>query len=290
MNFDLTVHEVRDILPPVHQNREISSMLSKPCFVTMLVMKVRSGKTNLISNLLLNSNFYGKDTKSNEFAFDLVYIISPTIRNDKSGAFFLDKSLEDYVFIHDNMETIDSFIENIIEEQMKYSPHDEDNLPPKVCLVLDDISGYLKRNSFISNLFSRYRHYNISIIVANQVIRGLPGIVRSMSTSVFLSSCYSTLEREKILDEFSDNYQRGWKHKKTTRMEQIWDWCCSEKFSYCYLKLDELKPRIFKIGAGGCLEIDWSNWHHLYEEEQIEEKPMKNIENNKNLLIKDNDQ
>ena len=92
-----------------------------------------------------------------------------------------------------------------------------------------------------------------------------------------LSSCYSTLERDKVLAEYADNFQKGWPHKRCTRMEQIWDYCTEKKFNHCYVNLSNLTPEIYKFGIDGCEQINWQNWHHLYEpnngETEGEQKP-----------------
>ena len=102
--------------------------------------------------------------------------------------------------------------------------NDPDNLPPRLCLVLDDISA-LKRDALVAHIFSRYRHYNLTIFLSNQTIKTLPTVCRSMATAVFLSSCYSTVEREKILDEWAEFY--GGKDK----MVAIWDDAVQERFN-----------------------------------------------------------
>ena len=64
--------------------------------------------------------------------------------------------------------------------------NDPDNLPPRLCLVLDDISGALKRDARVAHSFSRYRHYNLTIFLSNQAIKTIPTVCRSMATAVFL--------------------------------------------------------------------------------------------------------
>ena len=146
---------------------------------------------------------------------------------------------------------------DILEYQQSFdikSPDPEDH-PPRVAVFFDDISGYLKRNSLVTHLFTRYRHYNLSLFCANQTCRDLPTAVRSQATSVWLSSCYSIIERSKVLDEWSDLYKN--------KLEPVWDYCCKERFNYCYLKLDDVEPRVFKAGKDGFEEIDYENFKNL---------------------------
>ena len=258
--FDLTVREVKDMLPKIPQSREFDPRLPDLPGVCLLIMKVKSGKSNLLSNLLLNSNFYGGPVN----LFDTIYVVSPTIKIDKSSQPFLRKELEEKVVIFDDMKRLEPFLKDLLKYQKSFDLFDPDNLPPQVALIFDDISGHLKRNSNIANLFSRYRHYNISIFCSNQTIRGLPGICRSMATSVWLSSSYSTLEREKVFEEFGSKFNQGWIGKKKMRLEHMWDYCVKDRFNYCYLRFDDIEPRIFKIGQSGVEEIDWKLWNFEY--------------------------
>ena len=154
-------------------------------------MKCKSGKSNFIANLLNREEFY-------EGIFEKIYIVSPTVKIDKSLQLYFREEVEDLYEIRDDVENVDEIIQGIILHQEKFDVNDPDNLPPRLCLVLDDISGFLNRNSLVAHIFSRYRHYNLTIILSNQTIKTLPTVCRSMSTAVFLSSCFSTIERQKI--------------------------------------------------------------------------------------------
>lgn len=239
--FNLTVMEVKDTLPKIPHPRPIDPRLPDVPGVVLLIMKVKSGKSNLLVNLLLGENYYG----GNPPIFDMIYIVSPTVKIDKSSQPFLREELEDRVVIFDDMDRIDSFLADLLAYQESFDIKDPDNLPPSVALVFDDISGFLRRNKQIQHIFTRYRHYNLSLFCANQTIRGLPTEVRSQATSVWLSSCYSMLEREKISDEWGDLFQQKGDGKES-RLEAVWDYCVKNGFNYCYLKLDDIAPRVFK--------------------------------------------
>ena len=74
-----------------------------------------------------------------------------------------------------------------------------------------------------------------------------------MATCIYLSSCYSTLERQKILEEWGE-YFGG-----TDSLEKMWDDAVKERFNYLYLKLDDVKPRAFQLGSNGLNEINFNN-------------------------------
>ena len=114
---------------------------------------------------------------------------------------YFREEVEDLCEIHDDVESVNEIIQFITERQEEFDVNDPDNLPPRLCLVLDDISGALKRDARAAHSFSGYRHFNLPIFLSNQTIKTLPTVCRSMATAVFLCSCYFTVEREKILGE-----------------------------------------------------------------------------------------
>ena len=213
-------------------------------------MKVKSGKSNLMSWMLLSEQTLGGKTP----IFDMIYIISPTAKIDRSSQAYFREEFEERIIVFDDLDNIEPFLRDILEYQQSFdikSPDPEER-PPRVGIFFDDISGYLKRNSLVTHLFTRYRHYNLSLFCANQTCRDLPTAVRSQATSVWLSSCYSIVERTKILEEWGDLYKN--------KLEPVWDYCCKERFNYCYLKLDDVEPRVYKAGKDGFEEIDYENF------------------------------
>jgi len=252
--YDLTVMKVKDLSVPIQFPREIDDRLPEPPCVLTSIMVVRSGKSNLFFWLLNSEQAYGG-------IFDLIYIISPTIKTDRTGQQWMREEFKDKVIIHDDMSTINEFIKDILDYQSSFDVNDEDNQPPLIAIVLDDISGYIKRNSFVNHLFSRYRHYNVSLFIANQSCKDLPCIVRSQTTGLFLSKCHSFLEKSKILEEFAPIYEN--------RLLTIWDECVKERYNYCYLKLDDIEPRIFKIGKDGCQQINWRDYEIILPHELV---------------------
>ena len=87
----------------------------------LIIGSVRSAKSNLICNLLMNPEMY-KDK------FDVVKVISTTLHQDHKG-----KLLNKYFDATDHYE--DSIIDNIKNSQSQY----EGTERPTYCLVLDDV-------------------------------------------------------------------------------------------------------------------------------------------------------
>jgi len=265
---DLRVLELKNFLPEIKLPRPIDPRLPDVPGVMLLVMKVKSGKSNLMSWMLLSEKALG----GKKPIFDMIYIISPTAKIDRSSQAYFREEFSDRIIVFDDLDNLDGFLRNILEYQQSFdikSPEEEER-PPRVGIFFDDISGYLKRNSLVTHLFTRYRHYNLSLFCANQTCRDLPTAVRSQATSVWLSSCYSVVERKKVLEEWSDLYKN--------RLEPVWDYCCKERFNYCYLKLDDVEPRVFKAGKDGFQEIDYMNFNgETNAEEETDEQNAENI-------------
>ena len=242
-NSDMKIYEVKDERPQLPLPRPLNPNLPDIPGILLFIMKCKSGKTNFIANLLNREEYF-------EGLFEKIYIISPTVKIDKSSQLYFREEVEDLYEIRDDVENVNEIIGSIIKHQEEFDVNDPDNLPPRICLVLDDISGALKRNALVSHIFSRYRHYNMTIILSNQTIKTLPTVCRSMATAVFLSSCYSTIEKEKMLEEWAEYYGGP------ERMTELWDDAVRHRFNYLYLKLDDVQPRAFQIGSLGLFEYD----------------------------------
>ena len=114
--------------------------------------------------------------------------MSPTvIKIDKSSKLYFREEVDDLFEIHDDVENVNEIIQSTTERHEEFDVNDPDNLPPRV-----------------AHIRSRYRHYNLTIFLSNQTVKTLPTVCRSMATAVFLCSCYSAVEREKILDEWAE--------------------------------------------------------------------------------------
>lgn len=159
--------------------------------VGILISPVKTGKSTIISNLLLNPSFF-KDQ------FDLVYIISNTINNDRTSR-FLKKEFPETIF--DDLTKIDEIIQNIIDYQDSF-PRGE---KPFIAVILDDFLG-IKKSAKINYLATRSRHYNIGLLLfASQVFRGLEVPIRQNATFVIVGSPNPN-EKEliKMAEEYGD--------------------------------------------------------------------------------------
>ena len=151
-----------------------------------IIGAVKSGKTVLMQNIVLR--FY-------EECFDIVYVISPSVFNDPSARFMLER-YPDTCF----SEYSDELIDRILNYQMSFVSKGQS--PPDICLVIDDFTG-INSNSKIFHLATRYRHYGIRLLMfASQVFRCLPTSVRTNTSTVLISRTPNAKELEKLSEEY----------------------------------------------------------------------------------------
>lgn len=232
MDADLTILPVKEdptrhkLKYPIHPNLPDISTGQ----LGLLVGKVKSGKGVLISNLLMNKNFY-KDQ------FSMVYIISPTIYSDKTSR-FLKNAFPNTIY--------DKYSDKIIEDIIKYQESFPKEERPFIAVVADDIVGSLSNS--ISNkpyslysLLARYRHYNIGLmLIATQNLRSVPSIARANASFVMLSRTSNQKELEKITEEFGDSFG------SQKNFLKLYNEATREPYSWAYLNFNENPPLFYK--------------------------------------------
>ncbi len=159
----------------------------------LLISPVRTGKSTLISNMLLREDFYDAQER-----FDAVNIISNTIANDVTSR-YLRKAFEGNC--HDFYS--DDIVNGIVESQKKFKKEDQ----PEIAIVLDDCLGSIKQNSMINHLASRYRHYNIDLfIVSSQLLKKVSPTIRANANWVLVGRLTNEAEVEKLSEEWSGKW------------------------------------------------------------------------------------
>jgi len=177
--------------PPLHPNLPQTEGFGGGA-LCLLISPVRTGKSTLISNMLLNDQFYDAQER-----FSSTTIISNTIANDLTSR-FLKRAFD----THDHYD--DSIIDGIVETQKSYDKEDQ----PEIAVVLDDCLGSIRREAKINHLCSRYRHFNIKLlIVSSQNFRACSPIIRQNATNVIIGSPFpNQKELGKMAEEFGDNF------------------------------------------------------------------------------------
>jgi len=176
---------LKDNKKPLHPH------LPQPHANVLHVSPVKTGKSTIISNLLLSDEFYGQDY------FDRVKIISNTIANDNTSRFLNDAfDCEDHYADH--------MVEDIIKTQSGYEKEDQ----PMIALICDDLLGSVKREAKLNHFASRFRHYNVGLLYfSSQNFRKVNNVIRQNATNVIIGSPFpNRKELEKIAEEYGDLY------------------------------------------------------------------------------------
>lgn len=200
--------------PPTEKIKPLHPNLPKPPSCVLLVMPTKSGKSTIISNMLLNKNFFGQDY------FDYVKIISNTINNDQTSR-FLKKAFD----CEDHYE--DSMIYNLVKSQDQYGDD-----KPSVCLVLDDCLG--DKTTALNNISSRYRHSNIQLLmISTQLFRKVSPTIRANANWILVGR----LQNESELDKLSEEYSSMYSGDKNFR--ELYKEATKKKYNFLTLNLSE---------------------------------------------------
>ena len=178
-------------LPPVHPHLPQIEGFGGGA-LCLLCAPVKCGKCTLISNMLLNTDFYDGQER-----FDQVNIISNTIANDITSR-FLKKAFDVYDVYDDRI------IDGIVEKQKAYEKADQ----PEIAVILDDCLGSIRREAKVNHLASRYRHFNIKLLViSSQNFRAVSPIIRQNATNIIVGSPFpNRKELYKIAEEYGDMF------------------------------------------------------------------------------------
>ena len=219
----------------------------------LMLAPVKVGKSTIISNMLLNDNFFGQ-----EF-FQDVQIISNTIKNDITSR-FLNKAFNVYDYYSDDI------IEGLINRQKSVSKENQ----LETALILDDCLGSIKRESKINHLASRYRHFNIKLLViSSQKFKGsVSPIIRANATDVTVGSPFpNQKELLAIADEYGDLFGGSDNWMKIYRQ------ATPNKYDFLYMDLQSNPPLAYhnfekQIAVGGYAKTD----------EEIKDDKVNNVE------------
>lgn len=192
----------------------------------LLVSPVRTGKSTLISNMLLNENFYDAQER-----FDTTTIISNTIANDITSR-FLRKAFD----THDHYS--DAVVQGIVDKQKEYDKEEQ----PDIAVILDDCLGSIKREAKINHLASRYRHFNIKLLViSSQNFRMCSPIIRQNATNVIVGSPFpNQKELGKMAEEYGDVFGGA------DNWLKIYKKATPERYSFLHMDFQSNPPKAYR--------------------------------------------
>jgi len=210
--------------PPREKPRKIThpNLPELPTIMT-LVMPTKSGKSTILSNLMLRDDFY-------KGAFDNTTIMSNTIDQDITSR-FLRKSCDCYTGYDDNV------LASIIEMQKSFE--DEDR--PFIAMIFDDILGSVKRNSYLNHLVTRSRHYGVGLLaISVQSFKAVGPTIRNNTNSFICGNLQNLSELDKISAEYSGMFGGDEKFRK------IYHKATEQRYDFLYLDLQSNPARAFR--------------------------------------------
>tara|TARA_R110001592_G_scaffold14084_1_gene63743 strand:- start:637 stop:1413 length:777 start_codon:yes stop_codon:yes gene_type:complete len=190
----LKIYKVKD-LEDTTKYPPLNPILPQPPFLLVGYGSVRSGKTNSLINMMRRKDMYGTEY------WDDVLVISNTAKNDPK----MYKFMGDAFRVEDHYDN--NMITDLIAQQKSYDRADT----PTQLLILDDIiskefsKGTGRKNgNAINSLATRFRHYEMSIMIFVQSARAVSNMIRSNATDILIYRQQSNLEMDKLREEYSD--------------------------------------------------------------------------------------
>lgn len=228
----LHIYKVKDLedrskYPP------LNPVLPQPPFLLIGYGSVRSGKTNSLINMMRRKDMYGTDY------WDQVLVISNTAKNDPKMYKFMGEAFE----LEDHYEN--RMVDDLVNSQKKY---DRQEMPTALIILDDIISRDFKKSTSntINSISSRFRHMELSIMIFTQSARAVSNIIRSNGTDILIYRQQSSLEWEKIKEEYQDlavkNFEKYYKIAMMT--------------DYNFLYIDvQTNPSTFRSGFSEILGV-----------------------------------
>ena len=188
-----------------------------------MIASPKSGKGNLIMNLLLNSNMF-RD------AFQDVYVFSSTSKADQTCK-RLHEAFPGTVFDHFDERKLQSILDH------------QDNTPEEergpIAIIVDDMVN-LKAQSMFFQLATNYRHHHVALLVYScQRLRMIPPVVRSNLTHFWIGT-NSPAEMKRVSDEWSDEFGGEENFMRAYRQ------AVPERFNFLYGRLDQFPSELYR--------------------------------------------
>tara|TARA_R110000772_G_scaffold16277_2_gene46434 strand:- start:279 stop:1043 length:765 start_codon:yes stop_codon:yes gene_type:complete len=213
---------------------EINPILPQPPFMLIGYGSVRSGKTNSLINMMRRSDMYGTDY------WEDVLVISNTAGNDPK----MYKFMGDAFKLEDHYEN--RMVDELVTSQKKYS---REEMPTSLLILDDIISRDFKKSSSnaINSLATRFRHYELSIMIFVQSARAVSNMIRSNATDILIYRQQSNLEMDKLREEYSDLAPKNFQNYYNISQE--------ERYGFLYIDAQENPAKFYKnfeelIGIG----------------------------------------
>ena len=136
-------------------------------------------------------------------------------------------------------------IDDLVSSQKKY---DREDMPTQLLILDDIISRDFKKSSSnaINSLATRFRHYELSIMIFVQSARAVSNMIRSNATDILIYRQQSNLEWDKLKEEYSDLAPKNF--EKYYAISQM------ERYNFLYIDAQQ-NPADFYSGFSELLGI-----------------------------------
>lgn len=223
--------ELLNILPvkkPIEKPHDLNEVLPPHAFLLAVVAPPRAGKSNLIINLICNSEFYRGNKK--DHYFDDIFYCSPTQNFDKTTMNAL-KMLDNVVQIDDldQLYHLDIVLRQLMAEQ---AAEEDLSKRKKILFLMDDCVGIMQKNPEIALLSTKYRHYGISMIVVSQSFRKLPLLIRNCATGLIVFNLANGREVEKVYEEHGSGFPNWY---------DMYEISTEKKYNFIYMDIERQK-------------------------------------------------
>ena len=204
----------------------------------------KSGKTNLLINLLTKDEYYNG-------YYHNIFVFSPNSYNDEEWDAFREHYDDDRVIFQDDLDLADEDLCKIESAQNELITNDGIDKSPRVLVILDDCIDEKKvmKSKYVKLLFTRGRHLNFSVWVATQAYNNVPLVWRKQLSNIFMFGTNNMKEVESLFKEYC--------HRKINQKEftSIYNYCTEDK--YCFMHIFNALPadKYDKIYRKNILEI-----------------------------------
>lgn len=216
---------INEVKGTEHSKPTVNSLLPQPPFLMGVVAPRRSGKTNMVVDLLLDKNkFRG--------VFDDAYIWSQTFKLDAKWKRI--KIDEEHVFTTWNEAECREIMDEVEEEV-------EENPKHHTLFIFDDMIDAKIMNTHrlgaIESCAVRGRHSNISVIIISQQYMSLSTPIRNNITNLIVFRIRNSDELRKITRENQEGLS-------IDEFFKIYDFATNDPFNFLHVNNQESHPKL----------------------------------------------
>jgi hypothetical protein len=252
MNFEIKPIDTKKSKIPLRGPMKIG-VIPKPNTTSFICGRTGSGKSQLLLNLMLRPEFYGK--KNGKHYFHEIHVFSPTAKSDDiyEALELPDENL------HVDLNTAE--LREIMDTQKEDIEKKGIDKCKRICIIYDDVQGnprFLRSPEFKESVVAN-RHNNFTVFILGQSYKHIPRQVRLQSRYIFFFQG-SNNEREIIAEEVAA--------PGLTKQEmlELVDFATEDEYAFLYVNLNENFKRRYRKNLTNIIDI----YGNLDEEEKTQ--------------------